>query len=128
MKHVGVRLVHQRRQRAAEQPATLTANPLAQRIVGIENVPDRVERDVADRGLIVERLVAIAAGHELELRATQLLVLHLELGLVHAQLVQQAAEVHALDRDIVAALVEQVGSPAPVHRFSRMFHGSASVS
>jgi hypothetical protein len=50
-----------------------------------------VKRDVSDRRKLVEIEVAVAAFRELELRAAQLFVLHLQFDLVDAQVVEQVA-------------------------------------
>lgn len=75
------------RQRLAQQPAARQAEQAGCGRVGGDDHRLRVERAVAHRRELVQVVQPRARGLELFLRASKLLVLHLELDLVHMQLV-----------------------------------------
>ena len=72
-------------ERPVEQPATSHAEHLHGGEVGLLDQPRLADGDIAHRGQIVEIEVARPCGFEIHLRPAQLLILHLQLDLMHAQ-------------------------------------------
>ena len=87
---VGVRAVHERRQRATDEAGTIDPQQLRRRQVHLDNRAIVRERQVAERCSIVKGPVEVTALLEIDVRPAELVVLHLELDLVDLQLVQQA--------------------------------------
>jgi hypothetical protein len=77
------------REGGAHEGGALHAEEARRREVGLEHDVPVAERDVADGGEVEELDVGGSRGGELLLGPAQLLVLHLELDLVHAQLVEE---------------------------------------
>ena len=83
------------------------AEQKGRREVCLDDEPLDTERDVAERGEVVEVEVAGPRLVELRLRAPKLLVLHLQLDLVDAKLVQQSPRALRRER-LVEVRIEEV--------------------
>jgi hypothetical protein len=102
--------------------------------VGLNEYAGSGERAVAHGGEVVEVEVASARDVELDLRATQLFILHLELDLVNPQLLHRAVEergrgwldrvlpgrfiVQALFGPLAEAVARLVGEQGPLFRWN----------